>query len=56
MSAERLIGPEQCGGNVRYDVDGNFVERYACEVHLFSGGVCGWQRAMFEERRAGRRD
>ena len=45
-----MIGPQRCGGSVAYDADGNFIERYACEVHLFGEGPCGWQTRMFEER------
>ena len=39
-----------CGGGVEYDADGNYVRRYACEVHLFDPGVCRWQQTMQDER------
>jgi len=48
--------PDQkpCGGTVVHDVDGNYVERGACEVHLFDEGVCAWQQVTFDQRRARR--
>lgn len=49
-----MHGPERCAGGVAYDADGNFIERYGCEVHLFTPGPCGWQDAMLAERTARR--
>lgn len=45
-----MIGPQRCGGVVAYDEHGNFKERFACEVHLFQPGPCGWQDAVVAER------
>ena len=44
-----------CGGVVTYDVDGNFIERYGCEVHLFDSAPCAWQMAMYAELQAAKR-
>ena len=36
--------PETCAGVIAYDQLGNMTHRYACEVHLFTPGVCEWQK------------
>ncbi len=40
-----------CAGVIVTDADGNFIERYACEVHLFDEGTCLWQQVVYDERR-----
>lgn len=46
---------EPCAGVIVTDADGNFIERYACEVHLLDPGpICAWQQAVYDERRTKR--
>ena len=47
-----MTEPKPCGGVIVTDADGNFIERYGCEVHLFDTGTCAWQQAMYDERKA----
>jgi hypothetical protein len=43
-----------CGGVISSTVDGTFIERFACEEHLFDEGICKWQQAVYDERKARR--